>query len=215
MEQRRTRGFTVKELIALAPADERYVAWDPNKAGFGVRVSPHNHKAFVYAYRFDGRPRMKTLGTFDPDGTRGGLTLKAAIMRYHADAAKVNEAAEARARGEAPAVELDPAAERVVKARAHRAADSLSQAAEKYLTAAAGRLRLRTVEEYRRVLDTYLLPTHGHAKPGSIRKHDLAPRWPLEIPPSVAGSNSPRRDGRSVRIVTRNGYLLQDGWQPL
>ena len=41
------------------------------------------------------------------------------------------------------------------------------------------------------------------------------PRWPLQIPPSVARSNSPRRDGRSVRIVTRNRCPLQDGWQPL
>src|ERR1700686_2242143 len=43
----------------------------------------------------------------------------------------------------------------------------------------------------------------------------VIPRWPLEIPPSVARSNSPRRDGRSVRIVTRNRYPLQDDWQPL
>jgi hypothetical protein len=102
MGQGGSKGFTVKELVGLKAVDERYIAWDPSRAGFGVRVSPHNHKTFVYAYRFDGRPRMKTLGTFDPDGTRGGLTLKAAIQRYHADAAKVNEAAEARARGVAP-----------------------------------------------------------------------------------------------------------------
>ena len=37
-----------------------------------------------------------------------------------------------------------------------------------------------------------------------------APRWPLQIPPSVARSNSPRRDDRNVRIVTRNRCPLQD-----
>src|SRR5206468_11469113 len=149
MGQGGSKGFSVKELVGLKAADERYIAWDPSRAGFGVRVSPHNHKTFVYAYRFDGRPRMKTLGTFDPDGTRGGLTLKAAIQRYHADAARVNEAAEARARGVAPAVELDPAAEKVVKAREHRAADSLSQVAEKYIVAIAVHVSPTSVEENR------------------------------------------------------------------
>ncbi len=45
--------------------------------------------------------------------------------------------------------------------------------------------------------------------PGSV------PRWPLEFPPSVARSNSPRRGDRSVRIVTRKRCPLQDGWQLL
>ena len=34
---------------------------------------------------------------------------------------------------------------------------------------------------------------------------DPVPRWPLQIPPSVARSNSPRADDRSGWIVTRNG----------
>src|ERR1700693_2836598 len=110
MVREKVRAFTILGLQALKPKDARYIAWDPANTGFGLRVSPHGHKAFVYAYRFDGRFRMKTLGAFDTDGTKGGLTLKAALRRYHADAAKVGQAAEARAYGEAPAVELDPGA---------------------------------------------------------------------------------------------------------
>ena len=41
------------------------------------------------------------------------------------------------------------------------------------------------------------------------------PRWPLQIPPSVAGSNSPRADDRKSWIVTRNGYPWQGGWRLL
>jgi integrase len=212
MRQRRSKGFTVKELIVLEGGDERYIAWDPSRAGFGLRVSPHNHKAFVYAYRFDGRPRMKTLGTFDPDGAHGGLTLKAAIQRYHADAAKVSEAAEARARGEAPAVELDPAAERVVKAHAHRAADSLAQAAEKYLTAMAGKLRPRTVKEYRRVLETYLLPTYEHAKPGSIRKRDLATILDAIAAGEFRGVDSKRKPSKTMAERAKRVFAAFFGW---
>ncbi len=39
------------------------------------------------------------------------------------------------------------------------------------------------------------------------------PRWPLQNPPSVAGSNSPRTDDRKGWIVTRNGYPWQGGWR--
>ena len=60
------------------------------------------------------------------------------------------------------------------KARAYRAADSLAEAAEKYLGAMESKLRPRTVAEYRRVLETYLLPVYGRAKPGSVKKRELA-----------------------------------------
>jgi integrase len=169
--ERASKAFTVTRLDALKPRGTRYIEWDPAHAGFGLRVSPHGHKAFIYAYRFDGRFRMKTLGSY---GAPGGLTLKAALSRYLADAAKVERAADVRAHGEAPPLELDPGAEKVTKAKAYRAADSVSEAAEKYLTAMEGELRQRTIAEYRRVLETYLLPRYGNAKPGSVKKRDLA-----------------------------------------
>src|SRR5215813_11634982 len=165
------KAFTVKRLDALKPREARYIEWDPAHAGFGVRVSPHGHKAVVYAYRFDGRFRMKTLGTY---GGPGGLTLRDALEQYHKDAGRVQKAANKRAHGDAPELELDPGAQKVSKARAYRAADSLADAAEKYLTAMEGELRPRTVTEYRRVLETYLLPAYGRTKPGSIKKRDLA-----------------------------------------
>src|SRR5215472_7784708 len=93
------KAFTVKRLDALKPREARYIEWDSAHAGFGVRVSPQGHKALVYAYRFDGRFRMKTLGTY---GGPGGLTLRGAIARYKEDAARVAKAADARARGVAP-----------------------------------------------------------------------------------------------------------------
>src|SRR6266568_486930 len=117
--------FTVVSLDRLRSEDERYIAWDRAHAGLGIRVSEQGHKAFIYAYRFDGRFRMKTLGTY---GRHGGLSLSEALGRYHADARAVQKAADARAHGEAPAIELDPGASKVAKAKTYRAADSLSQA---------------------------------------------------------------------------------------
>ena len=57
------------------------------------------------------------------------------------------------------------------------------------------------------------------ASPGPQRQTDeeiLAyPRWPLQIPPSVARSNSPRGNDRNGWIVTRIGWPLQGGWRLL
>jgi hypothetical protein len=39
----------------------------------------------------------------------------------------------------------------------------------------------------------------------------IAPRWPLQIPPSVATSNSPSGDDRSVWIVALNPLVVQGG----
>jgi hypothetical protein len=54
--------FKDKWIAALRPKSERYERWEGG--GFGVRVSPGGGKAWVWVYRFDGRPRRMTLGTY-------------------------------------------------------------------------------------------------------------------------------------------------------
>ena len=41
----------------------RYIQWDGG-SGLGVRVSPAGKKSFVFMYRFDGKARMMTLGSY-------------------------------------------------------------------------------------------------------------------------------------------------------
>ena len=59
----------------------------------------------------------------------------------------------------------------------------------------------------------------GTALSPGIAPNDLwcadFPRWPVEIPPPVAGSNSSTRDDRNGWIVTRDCRPLQDGSRPL
>ena len=156
-----------KALEALKPEAERYDYWCWSLPGFGVRVNPTGRKTFSYVYRFGRRPRRKTIGRFGP------VTLKSALTRYHADAAKVREAAEQLANGEAPPPELDPGAKRVSAAKAFRVAPTLKEAATAFLTDIRATLRPTTVAEYERAITGYLLPSLGDQKPKSIRKRDL------------------------------------------
>ncbi len=51
----------------------RWVMWDDELRGFGLRVYPSGRKAFVLSYRFAGRKRLYTMGNFGlwtPDAAR-------------------------------------------------------------------------------------------------------------------------------------------------
>ena len=47
----------------------RDVRWDHKVPGFGLRITPSNHKSFVLSYRVNGTKRLMTLGDY------GTLTL--------------------------------------------------------------------------------------------------------------------------------------------
>ena len=49
---------------ALRPRASRYEVWDDGRKGFGVRVTAHGVKSFVWVYHFEGKPRRLTFGTY-------------------------------------------------------------------------------------------------------------------------------------------------------
>ncbi len=60
--------FTDRSIAALKPKTERYEAWEDGRTGLGVRVSTKGRKSFVFMYRFNGKPRRMTLGTYPAVG---------------------------------------------------------------------------------------------------------------------------------------------------
>jgi integrase len=59
--------FTDRHLKSLKARTERFVEWEDgvrNLGTLGVRVSPAGRKSWIFMYRFDGKPRMKTLGRY-------------------------------------------------------------------------------------------------------------------------------------------------------
>jgi hypothetical protein len=59
--------FTDRSISALKPKAQRYEKWEDGRTGFGVRVSTRGRKSWLYMYRFGGKARRMTLGTY-PEG---------------------------------------------------------------------------------------------------------------------------------------------------
>lgn len=58
--------LTKRTVDALAPRAADYFEWDPDLAGFGVRVWPTGKKVYLVQYRADGRTRRVKLGAHGP-----------------------------------------------------------------------------------------------------------------------------------------------------
>ncbi|HIB43482.1 MAG TPA: DUF4102 domain-containing protein, partial [Nitrospina sp.] len=56
--------LTDSKVKSLRPKESRYIVWEDGGTGLGVRVSPADRKSFIFMYRFDGKPRMMTLGPY-------------------------------------------------------------------------------------------------------------------------------------------------------
>ncbi|MEM2890711.1 MAG: tyrosine-type recombinase/integrase [Candidatus Hadarchaeum sp.] len=143
--------FTDKKILNLKPKPQRYEIWEGN--GFGLRVSPKGKKSFVYMYRFEGKPRRLTLGTYP------AMTL--------ADAYKA--LAEAKKKLEKG---IDPGADTVTERQEERRAPTVAALIEEYLEKWA-KPRKRSWREDKRILYKDVLPFWGHRKAKDITKRDV------------------------------------------
>lgn len=67
-EPANSRKLTNREVAAAKPKPGRYVIWDTELPGFGLRVEPTGHKSFIARYRVGGG--------------RGGILRQMTIGRY-------------------------------------------------------------------------------------------------------------------------------------
>ncbi|MEJ2673526.1 MAG: Arm DNA-binding domain-containing protein, partial [Deltaproteobacteria bacterium] len=134
--------FTDKKIQNLKPKSQRYEEWEGN--GFGVRVTPRGIKSFVYLYRFDGKPRRLTLGSYP------NMTL-ADAHKAHAEALKKLEQG------------IDPGAVMVAKRQEERVAPTVADLADEYLRLWA-RPRKRSWRVDQRILNKDILPIWGRRK---------------------------------------------------
>ncbi|WP_424363710.1 Arm DNA-binding domain-containing protein [Methylocystis parvus] len=60
-------GRLTKRIVdAAVPGLERYIIWDTELKGFGLRVEPSGTKSFLVRYRSNGRKRFLSVGRYGP-----------------------------------------------------------------------------------------------------------------------------------------------------
>lgn len=152
-----TQKLTKRAVDAALPGAVRYVVFDTEIHGFGLRVSPTGEKSWIYMYRSGegGRRAAKkriTLGS---------------IRRFTAEEAR-REVEKLRSRINMGA---DPQEQRATQ----RSSVTVAELAEFFLREHVGTKRKAgTKASYEGVIRTWVLPTLGSKKTKDVRRSDLA-----------------------------------------
>jgi integrase len=162
----RTR-FTVKGIESIEPRAARFVVWDTQHPGLGLRVSPQGTKTYILAYRFDGKSRMHTIGNV------AGIDLRDAFVAYADAMGKVERAKVARGHGETPAADLDPAGHKRRTKIASNAARTVEDVWKAFIKKKKPTLRAKTVGEYERMAKLYIVSELGAKKVRDVRPRDV------------------------------------------
>jgi integrase len=157
------RRLTDLSIKNLKPESERYEEPDPGCTGLYLIVQPSGFKSFAVRFRFDGKPKKLSLGTF------GTVSLAAA-----------REAA-AKARREAKEGQDPTASKRQEKAE--RRVNTFRSVAERYMTVVAKMRRdgdqvtfngtIRTAARQLRDLERAIFPTLGNRPVAEIRRSEI------------------------------------------
>lgn len=145
--------LTDKGIAALKPKSDRYEVWEDGRTGLGIRVSPAGRKSFVYMYRYQGRPRRMTLGTYPRLSLADARVLQAKAQK---EKEKGN----------------DPGAAHVARKAAERQEETVSDLIDEYLNKYA-RPNKRSAIYDERLLNREIKPAWGKRKVRSITRRDV------------------------------------------
>lgn len=143
--------FTDRYVLHLKPKAARYDVW--NGAGLGVRVSPKGRRSWVMVYRFQGKPRYATLGTY-PE-----LSVAQAHEAHRKALAELEQG-------------IDPGAKVVQERQEERHAPTVAALAAEYLEKWV-KPRNRAAPEVERILNKEVLPKWGTRKAREITRRDV------------------------------------------
>ena len=145
--------FTNRSIQSLKPKPERYEVWEDNGKGFGMRISPTGRKSWLFMYRFDGRARRMTLGTYPK-------TSLADANEAHATARKQ------LGKG------IDPGKDKVQANQEDRESLTVKLLIDEYIEKWA-KPRKRSWAEDKRILDKDVLPVWKYRKAKDITRRDV------------------------------------------
>jgi integrase len=170
--------FTDRSIAALGPKAKIYEVWEDGRTGLGVRMSPRGRKSWNYMYRFAGKARRMTLGTYP------AVSLANARVK-HANAKEL------LAKG------TDPGAVHVEKRRTERQAETVQNLVDEYLEKWA-RPRKRSANEDERILNKDVIPVWGKRKAKSITRRDV-----ILLLDGIVERGSPIQANRTLAAVRK------------
>jgi integrase len=170
--------FTDRSIDALKTKKQRYEIWEDGRTGFGVRVSPKGTKSWLYMYRFGGKARRMTLGTYPQVGL-ADANVKAAVAKR-----KLKEG-------------RDPGLELVQARQVERQAATVEDLVQEYLKRHAIPNK-RSAKEDRRCLEKDVLPYWGNRKAKSITRRDV-----IVLLDRIVDRGSPIMANRTLAVARR------------
>ncbi|MCH8111426.1 MAG: tyrosine-type recombinase/integrase [Proteobacteria bacterium] len=169
------KRFTNAQIKALKAKSQRYEVWEGG--GFGMRVSPKGVKAWTWLYRFDGKPRRMTFGTYPQ-------------MTLHSARVELATAQDRLAKGEDPGIALQE------ERQEERRAETIEQLAEDFI--AKYTPKMRSGYDYERALRRDVIPKWGARKANSIKRRDVA-----DLLDGIANRGAPIQANRTLAIIRR------------
>ena len=164
--------------------NERFVVWDNDPPGFGVRVYPSGKKSFILSYRVADRKRLLTIGAY------GVLTLDQARTAARAELAKVETQ------------RTDPLEER----ERERQGETIKELCEAYLERYA-KVHKKSWQEDQRRIDNRILPAWGSLKARAITRRDVA-----ALHSKIGGKEGHPYEANRVRELVAKMFGLAHLW---
>jgi integrase len=158
--------ITKRTVDALKPGTNDLFLWDTELKGFGLKVTPAGSKVYILQYRKGGRVRVDGPGS----SNRWHPTKRVTIGRH---GALTPEQAREKARALSGAVTSggDPAALVAAEKRAPTAADLAQRFLAEHV---ATKTKPRTAIEYRRIIETIIVPAIGTKRARDVSRADVS-----------------------------------------
>jgi integrase len=170
--------FTDAKIKALKPKSSRYELWEQGRKGFGIRVSPHGRKSWVFMYWVDGVQKRMTFGVYSA----------MPLVEAHTALAKAREIL---------AIGGDPGGQLTKDKAEHRRSPTVNQLMDEYIEKWA-KPRKRTWEEDARMLSKDVIPYLGRRKAKDIKRRDI-----ILLIDEIVDRGSPIAANRTLRIIKK------------
>ena len=170
--------LTDSKVKSLRPKKSRYIVWEEGGTGLGLRVSPADRKSFIFMYRFDGKPRMMTLGPYPK------LKLVAARLKVAQAKDRLSQ-------------EIDPGQELIESKESLRGAHSVKALIDEYIEKWA-KPRKRSWKEDERILRKDVQPVWGKKKAQTIKRRDI-----VLLLDEIVDRGAPIQANRTLAVIRK------------